>query len=113
VENIIQVDHCHGPHSTACHDEDNEDHSVPHGHAEDDGDTHEHAVVVDSLVAKQQSDFAFSIAAPVKVLCVLDAWESSLRVPSQVRHLAETPPSRAGPAREWPRVIAQTIALRI
>lgn len=113
VEEITQVDHCHGPHSTACHDERNEDHSVPHQHHEDDGDTHEHAIVVDSLIAKQQNDFAFSIAAPVKVLSVLDTWESILQVPSKMEHLAETPPPRAGPEREWPRWLAQTIALRI
>lgn len=113
VEEITQVDHCHGPHSTACHGEENHDHSLPHHHDENDGDTHEHAAVVDSLIAKQQNDFAFSIAAPVKVLCVLDAWESILRAPSQVECLAETLPSRAGPVHAWPRVIAQTIALRI
>lgn len=112
-ETVIQVDHCHGPHSTACHDEDNGDHSIPHGHDEDDGDTHQHAVVVDSLIAKQQTDFAFSIAAPVKVLSVLDVWEIILHVPSRVEHVAETPPPRAGPEREWPRRLAQTIALRI
>ncbi|MGV3664393.1 MAG: hypothetical protein ACO1TE_29745 [Prosthecobacter sp.] len=113
VEYVTQVDHCHGPHSEACHDEENADHSIPHDHEGDDGDTHQHAAVVDSLVAKQQNDFAFSIAAPVKVLSVLDAWESLVQAPCEVEHLAETPPPRAGPAREWPLILAQTIALRI
>lgn len=113
VEFITQVDHCHGPHSTACHDEENEDHSVPHHHGEEDGDTHEHPAVVDSLVAKQQNDFSFSIATPVKVLGVMNAWETIVRVPSHDEQVAETPPPRAGPEREWPRRLAQTIALRI
>lgn len=113
VEEITQVDHCHGPHSEACHEEGNEAHSIPHQHHEDDGDTHEHVAVVDSLIAKQQNDFSFSIEAPVKVLSVLSLWENLVRVPSQVEQVAHTPPPRAGPEREWPRRLAQTIALRI
>lgn len=113
VAEITQVDHCHGPHSEACHETGNEDHSIPHQHHEDDGDTHEHAAVVDSLIAKQQNDFAFSIATPVTVLSVLHIWESILNVPSKMERLAETPPPKQSPVHAWPRLLAQTIALRI
>lgn len=115
MEQITQVDHCHGPHSTACHEEENADHSIPHEHEEDDGSTHQHAAVVDSLVAKQQTDFAFSIAAPVKVLDAQALWESSVHVLTEDDRSTETPPPRAGPAQAsaWPRLLAQTIALRI
>lgn len=112
---ITQVDHCHGPHSEACHEEDNADHATPHEHAGGDkgGDTHEHAAVVESLLAKQPSDFAFTIATPMTLISELALWEDLVRDPAQESRRAETPPPRAGPAREWPRRLAQSIALRI
>lgn len=119
VEAFTQVDHCHGPHSTACHEEGNEDHAIPHQHdeEEEDGDTHPHAVVVDSLVAKQQNDdFSFSLAVPVRALDAQALWECAVHMPPQLQHQAPTPPPRAGPAlaaSAWPRLLAQTIALRI
>ncbi len=116
VEGITQVDHCHGPHSHACHDDEDEDHSVPHQHddEEDDGDTHPHAAVVDSLIAKEQNDFAFSISAPVQVLCLQSIWDSVIRVPSFDEHCAEKPPPWVGPAEQsWPRLLTRAIALRI
>lgn len=112
VEQITQVDHCHGPHSTACHEE--EDHSTPHQHDEgDDGETHQHAVVVDSLVAKQQNDAGLSLAAPVQWVEAVCLWESVLRAASVARPIMETPPQRSWAGREWPRRLAQVIALRI
>lgn len=110
-EQITVVDHCHGPHSTACHEDD--DHAVPHQHDEDDGDTHQHAAVVDSLVAKQQNDTVPQLAVPVSLLSTFDLWETSRQTLAGVRFTAEKPPQRSLPAQEWPRRLAQTIALRI
>lgn len=110
-EQITLVDHCHGPHSADCHED--EDHSVPHEHDEDDGDRHQHAAVIDSLVAKQQNDTALQIFAPVNLLGTLDLWETSRQTLAGVRFEAEKPPQRNLQAQEWPRRLAQTIALRI
>jgi len=115
VEHITQVDHYHGPHSTASHEHEHEDedHSLPHHHDEDDGDTHELAAVVDCLVAKQQNDAAPHISAPLNLLGTLDLWETSRLALSGLRFAAEEPPQRCSQAHEWPRRLAQTIALRI
>lgn len=111
VEQITQVDHCHGPHSSACHED--EDHSFPHQDEEDDGDTHQHAAVIDSLVAKQQNETALQILAPVHLLGTLDLWETSRQTLAGVRFVTEKPPQRSLQAQAWPRRLAQTIALRI
>ena len=110
-EQITWMDHCHGPHSADCHED--EDHSVPHEHDEDNGDRHQHAAVIDSLVAKQQNDTALQIFAPVNLLSTLDLWETSRQTLAGVRFEAEKPPQRGLQAPEWPRRLAQTIALRI
>lgn len=110
-EQITAVDHCDGPHSTACHED--EDHSVPHEDEEDAGDRHQHAAVVDSLVAKQQNDTALQISAPVNLLSTFDLWEASRQNLVGVRFVTEKPPQQSLQAQAWPRRLAQTIALRI
>lgn len=114
IAHVTQVDHCHGPHSTACHDEELEHHSLPHHHENEDGDDrHEHAAVVESLLAKQPHDFSFHFAAPVKVLSVVEAWERAV----PVSPLGETLPvpwlNETVPPREWPMRLARVISLRI
>lgn len=115
VEHITQVDHCHGPASHACHEnEDDDDHSTPHHHEEGDNDTHQHVRVTESLVAKQQNDAALSISAPVKLITVYDLWVNFRpQVPGSVCFAVETPPARGRPSQEWPHRLAQVIALRI
>lgn len=110
-QQITLVDHCHGPHSADCHED--EDHSVPHENDEDAGDRHPHAAVIDSLVAKQQNDTTLQIFAPVNLLSTLDLWKTSRQTLAGVCFEAEKPPRRILQAQEWPRRLAQTIALRI
>lgn len=111
VEHITQVDHCHGPHSSACHED--EDDSVPHPHEEDDGDTHQHAAVVDSIIAKQQNDSAPQLIAPLSTCSTMDLWKCSRQAFAGVQYVTEKPPQRSWQAQDWPRRLAQTIALRI
>lgn len=111
VELMTQVDHCHGPHSSACHDDD--DHSLPHDHDDEDESTHEHAAVVDSLLAQFQQDTGAAISAPVKVLGTFDLLER-VRVSSvEGKCTPEIPPRPWRQMQDWPRRLAQTIALRI
>jgi hypothetical protein len=110
-EQITLMDHCHGPHSADCHED--EDHSVPHEHDEDDGDRHQHAAVIDSLVAKQQNDTALQLTVPVNLLSAFDLLETSRQAHTGVRFVTEKPPQRSLQAPAWPRRLAQTIALRI
>lgn len=108
VEQITQMDHCHGPHSAACHED--EDHSIPHQHEEDDGDTHQHSALIESLLALKADSSQFaSIAATVPAVCYVVALPSVIQaeLPAS-RHLAVHPDGR-----RWPQVLAHTIALRV
>ncbi len=107
VENLTQVDHCHGPHSTACHDV--EDHDIPHQHDETDEDTHQHAAVIDSLLAKQQSTVGFDIVAPSLAVIAEITWDIAPQrysTPLVLVNRSHKPP-------DWPQRLSQTIALRI
>lgn len=112
VEHFTQVDHCHGPHSAACHEDD--DHLPAQSHDDEtDGDTHTHAAVVDSLIAKQQQDVTLDVPTRSVVVETLNL-ENSDRLPTvAVRGVMETPPRRGDLLHEWPRRLAQVIALRV
>jgi hypothetical protein len=111
VEQITLVDHCHGPHSSGCHE--HEDHSLPHDHEGEDGETHDHAAVVDSLLAQLQQDTGTVFSPPVKGLDAFDFLASVRLIATDVKCMPETPPRSWRQRQEWPRRIAQTIALRI
>ncbi|MFN0077475.1 MAG: hypothetical protein ACKVY0_13475 [Prosthecobacter sp.] len=111
VEHITQVDHCHGPHSNACHDV--EDHDIPHQHDETDEDTHQHAVVTEALLAKQPNAAGFDLAAPMPMVIAEIVWEISVRQ-TVTLPVANSPGfKRWCVMQEWPHRIVQTIALRI
>lgn len=109
---LTMVDHCHGPHSDECHEDD--EHDVPHHHEEgEDEDTHEHTAVVDDLVGKQHEVSA--VQAPVLPVLAASAWEVELSAPNAAGRRREEPPDkgrRDGP-REWPRILTRTIVLRV
>ena len=108
VEHITQVDHCHGPHSAACHED--ADHSIPHQHEEDDGDTHHHTALIESLLAlKADSSQLASIAATIPAVCYVVALPSVIQAEMPgPRYLAVHPDGR-----RWSQVLAHTIALRV
>ena len=108
---LTQVDHCHGPHSTAGHED--EDHSTPHHHDEDDGDTHPHAAVVDSLLAMRQNDAAASFDALLMLISTVNVFVYDRLPALRVNAMTDEPPRRSRAGHEWPRRLVQTIALRI
>lgn len=70
IEKVTRVDHCHGPHSAACHAD--EDHDLtPHHHDSsthqegEDTDSHEHQALIESLLASITPSLAYSAPVPV------------------------------------------------
>jgi hypothetical protein len=82
---LTEFDHCHGPHSAACHDEESPVEHHSHGHADDEcgGDTHHHAPYVESIEFFKQQNGGF---APPSLAGVLSAVPLILSLP-----LAEPP----------------------
>ncbi|WP_395730744.1 hypothetical protein [Prosthecobacter sp.] len=114
VQEVTQADHCHGPHSAACHDEEK---AAP-CHSSDDHpdseDTHEHPAIVESLTASQASVIQIAAPAPVLVDLVIPEWILSVLLPAQVSMVAEAPPwLEHERGRTWPQVLAHTIVLRV
>jgi hypothetical protein len=102
---ITQVDHMHGPHSAAQHEQ--HDHSIPHQHEEDedDGDTHPLPEVKDTLLAKQQDTSALTHAFIVQPLIAEISWHMPRTIAARPK-LATKPP-------DWPLRLTQSISLRI
>jgi len=107
---LTQMDHCHGPHSAAGYQ--SEDHSTPHQHDDDDGDTHHHAAVADPLLAMQH-DASTAFMAPPLLVGSVDAFVFDSLPVLRAKTLTEDPLRRCRTAEEWPRRLAQVIALRI
>jgi hypothetical protein len=106
-EHITQVDHCHGPHSSAKHDHD--DHNFPHHHDETDGDTHPLPAVIDPLLAKQQNSMAVDFAAATFFVIAEIIWE----ITPPHFSLSQSASNRSGKPPDWPQRLSQTISLRI
>jgi hypothetical protein len=114
VAEVTPMDHCHGPHSEACHEHEEE---IPcrgeHDEHHDDADTHEHAALVERLVAGHVIDMV-AVPAPLVSVIEMPAWLAVEPVLigggdfCQVLHRDDV--SRR---RSWPDVLARTIALRI
>ncbi len=100
---ITQVDHCHGAHSAAKHQ--NEDHSVPHHHDEDDGDTQPLPEVKDSLLAKQQDVGTLDLVIMVPTLITEVTWIMPARHLALPKHDPKPP--------DWPQRLTQSISLRV
>ncbi|MBB5031168.1 hypothetical protein [Prosthecobacter vanneervenii] len=114
MEKITAADHCHGPHSAACHDHEAEEpcHEESGGHH--DGDTHEHPALIESLLASLSPAFSFSAPAPIIMDLALEEWHSPLFLTEAAASTAvhsEHPPPAA--QRPWPQLLARTLVLRI
>lgn len=128
IEKITRVDHCHGPHSAACHQDEDEaqdhDHALtPHHHDESDPqsgedtdtDTHEHQALIESLLASLSPGFEFSAPPAIIIGWVMPEWQSpviDLAALTSTPEVAAADPPQAT-HRPWPRVLARTVALRI
>jgi hypothetical protein len=108
---LTLVDHCHGPHSSACHD--NDEHDLPHHHEEDDEESHEHTAVVEDLLGKQHE--VSTIHAPVLVAQAATELEVELFTPYLDGQCRGKPPDkgRRDGLREWPQILTRTIVLRV
>ncbi|WP_395739891.1 hypothetical protein [Prosthecobacter sp.] len=122
VERVTFADHCHGPHSAACHQHEDEapfpcqgteDHHD--GEEGSEGGTHEHQALIESLLASISSKIEFSAIAPALVALVMPEWQSpSLTGPASLTSsasLSAHPPPVAH--RPWPQMLTHAVALRI
>lgn len=110
---ITAIDHCHGPHGSACHDHegvtpchDQDDHS-------DETDSHEHSPLTESVQAQQQSAQASLPVAPMlAVIATLEAITPFISL-NEIAIPYTPPPRDDGGGRRWPQVLTRTIALRV
>ncbi len=113
---LTLFDHCHASAPGAHHHED-DDHDLPHHHeCPDDEDTHSHPAVVDSLVAHQAGLHPIQIPPLMPVDAGWD-WQS-LPLIAQADTAARDAPDwrllrRSPLAEDWPRLLSQTISLRL
>jgi len=112
-ERLTQVDHCHGPHSAVCHEDEDHDTPCSHDDDEDAGDRHQHAAVVDSLVARQQTEAGPQLAVPFQILGLMEWEETAFKGYPGSSFTTEAVTRRSWRVQEWPQRLAQSIALRI
>lgn len=119
IAQLTGMDHCHGPHSAACHEHEDPCHKAEDHHGEEhlhdhDTDTHEHEPVIESLLA-QAAGSSSSIAPPaLDWVAVLPAWLGtpvivSSSPPGRPPAQANAPPR----SRSWPAILAHRIVLRV
>ena len=115
---VTQLDHCHGPHSEACHDDaDDRDAHQPHHH-EDDTDSHEHEALVDTFQARLHDVVSHNVNAPFLTQFDLPAWQFTSVLPPDAleashRLRAHGRPRPCPGLAAWPHRLSETIALRI
>jgi ABC-type Zn2+ transport system substrate-binding protein/surface adhesin len=109
VAEVTQIDHCHGPHSEACHDHE-EEFSVHHHDDHEDSDhesegTHEHAALVERLVAGAVSDMDVQAPRPLVSAFEMPVWAAEEVVSAPAR-FADRPRSwiPVPRRRSWPEV---------
>ncbi len=104
-------EHCHGPHSEACHDhEDEADACHDHDDLPPDGDTHHHTALIDSMLALKADSSQFaSIAATAPVFLTV----ISLPPVVSTEHAAPHHIAVRSEDRRWPQILSRTIALRV
>jgi hypothetical protein len=111
---VTQVDHCHGPHSVRCHDDEATDHHHQHPDLPAEDDTHQHAPVKETVLANQVGSKALtSITPPMELVTTLEV--PTVRLPLEQAHVVASGLLRddGGGGRLWPRMLAHAIALRI
>jgi hypothetical protein len=67
-----KVDHCHGPHSIDCHDQDS---GVPCQHDENPGDRHDHERIIQELRLRSAESLQAPAIIPVLLTWMPDAFE--------------------------------------
>lgn len=115
VETVTLEEHCHGPHSAACHEHEHEAAEPCHG-GEDhrEGDSHEHEALSESLRASVSPGLEFSAPVQTVVSLVLEEWGSPLLLPDAHSMAAEARPDTGQAVqRPWPQVLTHAVALRI
>lgn len=110
VAEVTAMDHCHGPHSEACHEHEEEIPCRGEGDEHhDDADTHEHAALIERLVAGNVIDMV-AVPAPLVSVVEMPAWLAVESVWFEEMVSSTTdPPLR----RSWPQVLTGSVALRI
>lgn len=103
-------EHCHGPHSEACHDHDDEEPLHDHDELPAGDDTHHHTALIESLTALKADSFQFaSITATTSVIFEAITLPAIVRGSDfALRHIAVHPDGR-----RWPRILSHSIALLI
>ena len=102
-EVMTSFDHCHGAGELDHHDE---------GHSEE-GETHDHAEVVDSLTADRAAVVQVALSPVLWVVSTQFAFLTSpAAIPNAVASKQRPWPDPGG-GRSWPEVLVQTIVLRV
>lgn len=111
VHRFTLQEHCHGPHSVACHDHDAEVPFHTHDDLPESGDTEHHQALIASLTALKADASHFVIVPIVTPLVFAD-----VAVTPFVREceLQSRPLTTALPdGRRWPQILSHSIALLI
>ena len=109
LERLTVLDHCHGPHTSECHDNE-----LAHEHDEDeeDGeDRHDHAPNVEELLSAAASG-SYSVPAPLCEIAFLPVTEVTL-LRRDVLLIREDLPERRSCYPPWPQELAHEIELRV
>jgi len=67
-----EVDHCHGPHSISCHDQESD---VPHQEHGDSGDRHEHERIAQELLLRSVEGLQVPALIPVLLTWMPEVFE--------------------------------------
>jgi hypothetical protein len=103
-------EHCHGPHSAACHDHDGEEPFHTHDDLPAGDDTEHHEALIESLTALRADSIQIASIAPTVPVIF-----GTIVLPSVV-HSDKFAPRRivAHPdGRRWPQILSHSIALLI
>lgn len=115
VAEVTAADHCHGPHSEACHEHEEEPLCRGEGDEHhDDADTHEHAALVERL--KAASATQMHVMAPTPLVSVMEMPEWLVAESSDLGRKASSTlfsMDEMVRPRSWPHVLSHTLALRI
>lgn len=112
VEKVTMADHCHGPHSEACHEHEED---LPCNSEDDqhyEGDTHSHTALIESLRASPVSHLQVAAPVPVVIGFIMPQWtqaEVSACQPMSAQPQWQVPDR----TRAWTHVLAHAVVLRI
>jgi hypothetical protein len=108
---VTRLDHCHGLDPKACHEHEQES---PWHHDRDDHDddagTHEHAALIERLVASSAAGLHVMAPAPLVSVIEMPAWLAVEPVLFEEMVSSKSDPPRR---RSWPQVLTRSVVLRI